>query len=248
MYFLAYSNNPEVRRYATSGGFTKELLAYALRSGYVDYLTFPRMRGTATEIVVTQDPAELFTKRTNSVYDLCNPLEGLSRIPAGKTTGITLLPCMTGARRLPQVGLVVELLCDYSQAGDFARRVCLHHDIDPESVTSFTHRTGTWPGKTEIVTAGNTHVVPFKWASSPTKDGAPKKCHHCGRIPEQGDIAVADPWGLDRKWSNPGRTLVRIQNPDVLDLIHGANVVLEEITVHEWDKSLSNHIRRRLVR
>jgi len=77
-YFLAWSKDLKTRTMATSGGFTKEVLKYALVSGYVDYLVFPIMEGTKPRVVVTQDYEDLMTPRSNSVYLPISSLQGLT--------------------------------------------------------------------------------------------------------------------------------------------------------------------------
>ncbi len=252
MYFLGYSKNRKVRRYSTSGGFTKEILAHALRSGYVDYLVFPRKRGVDTEIVVTRSADELFTPATNSVYDQCNPLSGVSEVPAESNIGISLLPCHVGAReKMPQLRFVVEILCDYTQPADYAQRICSKFGVKTSDVEELYYRTGTWPGKTTIVLRDGTVLNrPWGkyWLSDPVLDSAPRKCPPCSRICAGGDVVVADPWRLEKKWKGPGKTMFRVMNPDILPMIHEANVEIESIQAADWERSLAPYIRRKAQR
>lgn len=246
-YYLAWSKNPEVRTYSSSGGFTKEIMSWALRSGYVDYLVYPIMDGLKPKIITTQDPSLIFTPYSNSVYQPTSSLKGLREVPDNKTCAITLLPCHAELPRSPKIKLLVELLCNYSPTSTYRDDCIRRAGTEPENVKDIIFRTGVWPGITQITeNDGTIRNSQFIWFNDVSECGfAPEACKRCGRVEKTGDFIVGDPWYIEKDFHNkekPGKTLVQVKNEEYLDLFLGANIDFEEIDVTKWDISLKDHI------
>lgn len=243
MYFKAWSKDREVRRYSSSGGFTKEILRAALETGYVDYLVFPRMKGTRPEVVATKKSTDLFTPLANSVYQPISSLKGLKDVPPNKTCAMTLLPCHLDRGRDPRIKLVVELLCDYTPKYSWTEKVLASLGLDEDDVLEFGYRGGIWPGNAWAVAKdGRCPVVRFPqlWDSDPTID-APIGCQKCGREENRGDIIVGDPWKLEKPYEGLGKTMVRVVSPEMMSLVEAANIETEPISKQDWDRSVKYH-------
>lgn len=248
MILLAWSSDPAVRLMASSGGFTKELLRAALLTGYVDYLVFPRTVGAHAEVVVTDDPDEVFTPTTNSIYQPVAPLRGLQSIPNGRTCAITLLTCHAeAASRYNKIKLTIELLCGKLPKFVWTEKSLQQLNVDVDDVANLSYRGGVWPGCFSIITNDGRHIshrYPPLWNNDPTVD-APIGCRYCDRIDPVGDVVVGDPWGLERKYHSPGKTLVRVVNPEIMSLIESGRITYEIISENEWDHSLRDFVAKK---
>ncbi|PQO43812.1 Coenzyme F420 hydrogenase/dehydrogenase, beta subunit C-terminal domain [Blastopirellula marina] len=247
-YLLAWSADPEVRAYSTSGGFTKELMRHALASGYVDKLVFPKMNGTRAEFMVTDDASELMSPATNSIYQPISPLKGLSRVPDGETCAITLLPCHVEALRenprlQQKAKLVIELACGHTPHYAWTEECLAKLGVDEEEVAQLDYRNGLWPGDMVAhLRNGEEARTPFPplWNPDPTAC-SPAICGVCTRMGGLGDVLVADPWRLEETYQkdSPGKTMVQVLNPAVWDLIQTANIEYESINRGQWDHSMT---------
>ncbi|MBA2115012.1 coenzyme F420 hydrogenase/dehydrogenase beta subunit N-terminal domain-containing protein [Bremerella alba] len=251
-YYLAYSKTPEVRHYSTSGGFTKEVLAYALRTKLVSKAVFVRMNGIKSEVVVTDDPQELFTPATNSIYDPISPLAGLKQLGPEETCATTLLPCHVEVAPRDKCKLIIELLCGRTPLPEWTTEVLDAQGVKPEEVRTFYYRTGTWPGYGVIeLHDGRSGEFSFvhAWPTG-ENDTQPAKCLTCRRISLGPDIVVSDPWGLFKHFdrNEPGKTLVHVKNRDLLPWLHQANIVLEPISEHLYQYSIRPHVNRKRAR
>jgi hypothetical protein len=53
---------------------------------------------------------------------------------------------------------------------------------------------------------------------------------------------VGDPWRLEKKHSGqPGKSMLWVVNPDVLDVVKRANIALEPIAAADWARSTARH-------
>jgi len=255
MYFLAYSADPAVRCMASSGGFVRELLAYALRSGFVDQVVYMRLDGTVGRPAITDDPADLFTPAVNSVYQNVSTSHAIASLPPGARYAITALPCQIPtasggsvaaaaaepAGDEPAARLVVELFCGRAPTRQWTRELLGRLWLDESEVASFTYREGGWPGRGRIVTTSG-EIVRFDYRRFWRFAGrySPAKCKRCTRFRVGPHITAGDPWGLDDQVGE-GKTLVAINDARLLPLVEGANLVLEALTWREWQRAAGVH-------
>lgn len=251
-YFLAYSKSPEVRHYATSGGFTKEVLAHALRSQLVTKAIFVRMNGLKPEVVVTDDPEELFTPATNSVYDPISALAGLRQLGDDDTCAMTLLPCQVDAAPRDRCRLAIELICGRTPLSEWTMEILSAQGVEPQEVKTLYYRTGTWPGHGHIeLKDGRQGEFSFihAWPTG-GNDTQPSRCLSCQRFSLGPDITVGDPWRLFRPFDpdEPGKTLVHVKNRDLLPWLEKANIVMEPISEALYNHAVEFQIRRKRAR
>lgn len=247
MYLLAWSGDPEVRRMATSGGFAKELLRHALESSYVDKLVFPRMSGTRTEVIVTDDATDLLTPATNSIYQPVSPLKGLSKLAEGQTCAITLLPCHVEAlARRPdwrsKCKLVIELACGHVPHYKWTQDCLDALGVSEEDVAELIYRNPPWPGNVSVqLKSGEMRSIPFTPAWNPDPAAcSPVGCQHCTRMGGESvaDVLVADPWRLGEPEGQPSKTMVHVLNPGIWPLIESANISRQPLSREAWEHSM----------
>lgn len=249
-YGFGYSIDAELRLQATSGGFTKEIMAWALRSGLVNKIIIAKMVGPTPRVVVTEDPVEVLAPSTNSIYHPISTLQGLRRLRVGETFAITSLPCHAPiAARHPGARLVVELLCDRTPFQAWTDRVLSICGVKAAEVEEFSYRRGLWPGNGYVrLFDGREMAFDFhkEWNFG-RDDLQPKKCLSCTHFCTGPHITVADPWFLLERNDpcEPGKTLVRIRDREILEWVAGANVVLEPLDRRRWDQSTWWHRGRK---
>lgn len=252
MTFLAWATDPELRRNASSGGFTRALLVWMLETNVVDGVlvarTGPREGGFRPEAVVVEDPDELTDRRTASVYYPTAPLS--VQLDPRKCYAATLLPCQVerlaamqarGVRR--EISYVAELLCHSMPRPEWtqflARR--LTGFDDPQNVA---YRGGAWPGRVTI----DGESLPYleAWRD---QVGSMRGCP-CSRTATSSaaDWTVADPWNIPGPHGD-GKTLVRIHSNCGRNLfgqlLAEGRIEAEALDEKVWQERMFKHAQRR---
>lgn len=241
-FFLAYSSDDAVRRYSSSGGFSKELMRFAVVSGYVDKLVFPKMSGPRPEVCVTADPSALMSPATNSIYHPVPVLKGLKQLNEGETCAISLLPCNVRFADRDIAKLVIELVCNHVPKANWTTRILKRLGVAIDHVTSLTYRTGDWPGMFQVACDGGSVTsrrFSGLWDNS-VSDTFPTGCRSCDETYQRGDVVVADPWGIETPYSGePGKTMVNVRSDAAMQLVADCDrITTEPISESLWDRVL----------
>lgn len=251
--YLAWSANEKVRHAASSGGFTRAMLAWLVRSGQVDCAVITRMRTPfVPETIATADVQEILAPECNSVYHMAPVLRVLQEIPEDRTSAVVALPCQVEAFRRGQqrgrfagVRVIFELMCN--QVPDAGREawLCELFGVDRSEIARIAYRGKGWPGKTTIATRdGRTLELP----SPRTWDNRrflPRHCRACRRLSCGGDFLAGDPWGVTGHEIGPGKTLVVPRDAAAAELaaaaIAAGVIRAEPLTAQEAAGPLSRH-------
>ena len=241
-FFLAYSSDDDVRRYSTSGGFSKEIMRFAVESGYVDKLIFPKMDGLRPKVCVTGDTSELMTPATNSIYQPVPVLRGLKQLVDDETCVISLLPCHIRFADRSRAKLIIELVCNHVPKPKWTARIFERIGVAADQVASLFYRVGEWPGMFRVETTdGKSTELRFDglW-DNVVGDTFPKGCQSCCEMFTRGDIVVADPWRIETPYDGGlGKTMVNVRSDDAMQLVSDCDrITIEPITEKLWNKTL----------
>jgi coenzyme F420-reducing hydrogenase beta subunit len=249
---LAWATDKQLRRDASSGGFTRAMLRFMLKTNTVDGAiiarTGPKNGGFAPDCIATDDPDELTDRRTCSVYYPVAPLA--VQTDAKLLYAATLLPCqvealwaMQGQGFYREIGYVFELLCHHTPTGEFTAAICSELKADPTN--GLVYRGNGWPGEVEV--DGHRAAQPRMWG----RYGAPMlhRCRRCRRTHStESDWVVADPWLIDSVMGD-GKTLVHVNTQAASDLVRLATeagcIEWEPVAESEWERRMVLHERRR---
>lgn len=248
---LAWATDKQLRRNASSGGFTRAMLRFMLQTNTVDGAiiarTGPKNGGFAPDCIATDDPDELVDRRTCSVYYPVAPLA--VQTDARLLYAVTLLPCqvealwaMQGQGFYREIGYVFELLCHHTPTGEFTANVCTALKQPPTDVA---YRGNGWPGSITIHGESTPYLAAWgKHASSMLH-----RCQRCRRTHStESDWVVADPWGMLGDMGD-GKTLVHANTHEAAELIDRAVeagcIAMESVDEELWHKRMVLHERRR---
>lgn len=248
---LAWSTDPVVRRTATSGGFTRELLRHALESGYVDRVICIRTAGVANEVIVTSSWQDFWDRRSCSVYQETKDLVRTFRtVDPSLRYAVTCLPCHMAflSRSCPWIVLTVELLCNYWPQQKLLLSWLRREGIDTSDVKDIYYRGDGWPGKFSCTLHnGETVSVPYLrfWDGRRWKYG-PGFCQKCCRLSCGGDFVVGDPWRLMGDMGT-GKTLVRVRKRHhlVSGMVASGRLAIQSIAHSDFTHSTDEMVRQK---
>ncbi|EAQ77163.1 Coenzyme F420 hydrogenase/dehydrogenase, beta subunit C-terminal domain [Blastopirellula marina] len=249
-YFLAYSKNQDIRQLSTSGGFVKEVLAHALRSGLVDKIIYPHMPSGLEPIVeITSDTEKLFSPCANSIYqDIPLTRFVRDRIQQNERYAITTLPCQSKAFLLgSQFPLVIELQCGRVPSPAWTYGILTRQNLTPQDVKRFIYRTGEWPGQGRIETLDG-RILPFNFRRAWDEEvhHKPPRCCGCTLYNKSPQLVVGDPWRLLPMFSGEsGMTLLRVNDPSLIPWLTEANIKMTAISHQKYQQSVKSLMRRK---
>lgn len=209
--YLGWSNNPDIRKKASSGGVLTEVACYLLKSKKVDAIiqigTDPS-NPVKTKLFFSMTERDVIS-HCGSRYGISSPLIELNKIERGKRYAFIGKPCDVVALRnyfniKPEMKETIPYLLSFFCMGlpsDIAQ-VNLLKRLNCENCISLDYRGNGWPGfATAIDEQNNIHQITYdeSWGKILGRDLMPA-CKFCiDGIGEMADISCGDAWYLTKE-------------------------------------------------
>lgn len=206
--FYGWSNNPEVRRNASSGGIISEIAVFLLQEKKVDgiiHVESNKQNVTETKTVISCTPEEVYS-RCGSRYSISHPLEIMNKLDFHKRYAFIGKPCDVTAlknflRDNGQYRKIIPYTLSFFCAGlpsKHAQKELLSK-LECNECVSLRYRGDGWPGLTTAVAKdGSVHSMDYNssWGKILGRD-VMKMCRFCiDGIGEAADISCGDAWYL----------------------------------------------------
>ena len=138
--------------------------------------------------------------------------------------------------------LIIELVCNHVPKFSWTQSVLDRHKINQQDLATLRYRGGVWPGEFAVTMKdGSEFIKPFTqtWNNDVRQHG-PLGCQKCILGFEHGDVAVADPWGIEKPYTEGlGKTMVHVRTKKVMDLINDYDGIdIEPISENLWNSIL----------
>jgi len=207
---MGYSNDPEVRKAAASGGIVSEILVYLLESGSIDGAMVSRLKiergDIAGESIIAVDRNEILSSG-GSIYSQTSSLP-ISEIKSFKgRVAVVGLPCdLRIYNRLSEKDKVLDektvlrigLFCGHNSRKDLIRQVLERKEIVIDEIQRFRFRRGKWRGNVEILLKSGDEIrFPFSHFSiyQNLHFFSQRKCIFCkDHTAELADVSCGDAW------------------------------------------------------
>lgn len=236
--FLGWSEDPEVRTSASSGGALTEIASFMIEHKMVDGIIHTRANEidpTKTESCISCNRKELI-ERCGSRYSISHPLEIVEQLDLSKKYAFIGKPCdvdaLTNAFNLyPELRKTIVYTMSFFCAGlpSYEAQDSLLKALgcEKERCVSLRYRGNGWPGfTTAFDEQGNKYMMDYdsSWGKILGRDIMPM-CKFCiNGIGETADISCADGWYLngDEKpdfAEHDGRNIIFVRSKEGLDLV-----------------------------
>lgn len=236
--FLGWSEDPQVRKQASSGGALTELAAFLLEQKIVDGIIHTQAdesdpTKTKSHISVTRD--ELIN-RCGSRYAISHPLEIIETLDLSKKYAFIGKPCdvdaLTNAFALypelkDSIILTMSFFCAGLPSFDAQEKLLKALGCEKEKCRSLRYRGDGWPGfATACDDQGKEYKMDYdsSWGKILGRDLMPM-CRFCiNGIGETADISCADGWYLSENGKpdfseHEGRNIIFARSKEGLELI-----------------------------
>lgn len=238
---IGWSNNPQVRMKASSGGVLTELAAYMLENHYVDeimHTAVDETNPTKTITVFSKTRAEL-ESRCGSRYSISHPLNRISEIDFGKKYLFIGKPCDVIALRNycelePKMKKAIPYMFSFFCAGlpsnEAQNQLLQKMGTSYDECKSLVYRGNGWPGyATAVSNTGQVSKLEYRqaWGKTLGRD-IMKACRVClDGIGEMADISCGDAWYMNEDGTpdfseHEGRNIIFARNIEGLEILHSA--------------------------
>lgn len=206
--YLGWSENPEIRQKASSGGVLTTVACYLLDHHIVDGIIQVHRSSDcayATETVISTTKEEV-EQSSGSRYAISHPLNCLGKLDHSKKYCLIAKPCDISAFRNyvemnPEVNAYIPICMSFFCMGlpsdDAQKKLLSKLECPPDVCKSLDYRGNGWPGfATAKDQQGNQHRITYdeSWGKILGRDLMPY-CRYCiDGIGEEADIACGDAW------------------------------------------------------
>lgn len=206
--FLGWTNDENLRKKASSGGVTSQILCYLLENKMVDcviHVGADEKNPTKTTVYFSETSEEV-KSHCGSRYAISSPLLCMDQVDPKKKYAFVGKPCDVVAlrnymKKVPELEKSVVYLLSFFCMGvpsEQAQKKLLS-ELDCENCASLTYRGNGWPGFTVATdTTGNTSQMDYgsSWGKILGRD-LMTACKYCvDGIGEMADISCGDAWYL----------------------------------------------------
>jgi len=251
---VAYSNDKNIRKNSSSGGFCKSFLTYLVESKTVNFVIMTRMKEDSTEpeSIITNDKQKIIT-RSNSIYEYHNQTKILNSIENDKKYAFIGLPCFVRYIKNQQIKNqkylnifpLISILCNQAPNPDFKKQLLKNNDINIDQVLEIDYRYGNYPGDTVVKlkdgSIKNLGTLRENWVkyNDPSFRYAPNCCLSCELFESAfADIVVGDPWLTQYEKDTNGWTKVIVRNEESMKLIQ-KSVIDNYLTIKKLEENES---------
>jgi coenzyme F420 hydrogenase subunit beta len=251
---VAHSNDKDIRKNSSSGGFCKSFLTYLVESNAVDFVIITRMKEDSTEpeSIITNEKQKIIT-RSNSIYEYHDQTKILNEISDDKKYAFIGLPCFVRYIRNQQIKNkkylnifpLISILCNQAPNPSFKKQLLEDSSVDIHQVYEIDYRYGEYPGDMavklkdgSIKNLGNFRKNWTKY-NDPSFQHIPSCCLNCELFESTfADIVVGDPWLTQYEKDTNGWTKVIVRNEESMNLIDNS-VVYNYITIQKLEDNES---------
>lgn len=265
--YLSYSLDNALRYKASSGGFCKTFLKFALENKIVDKAIITILGDGAEALIpntiVTNDIEIITSTKSNTIYDKTNPLLVLRKLNPKESYAFVGLPChiLPMKRYCKKKGikvLTISLFCNHTSNNKYYKSVLDKVGLIESDIKHFEYRGSGWAGYVSIITKDDVEIKVSHhecWSNYSEKylEMLPK-CKKCFRmISEEADICVGDAWlqkivSTDKK----GTCIVVSMNSNADNLIEGCYkkgyICIEQMNNSEFDTHNKAAIKNKINR
>ena len=236
---FGWSNNPELRMHASSGGIISEIACYLLKTGQVDgviHVCADTDNQTTNNTTISYSREDVI-KKAGSRYSISHPLDIIRELDPAKKYAFIGKPCDVVALRNYQemnpenieiVPILLSFFCMGLPSVQAQEKLLKALDSDISRCKSLTYRGNGWPGYATVVNKDGTSVqidYDSSWGKILGRDLMPA-CRFClDGIGEAADISCGDAWyigdnGKPDFSEHEGRNVVFARTPRGLDIIN----------------------------
>ena len=238
---IGWSNDPQLRMKASSGGVLTELAAYMLENHYVDEVMHTAVDDTSptkTVTVFSRTRSEL-ESRCGSRYSISHPLNRIGEIDLEKKYLFIGKPCDVIALRNycalePKIKKAIPYMFSFFCAGlpsnDAQKQLLQKMGISLDECKSLRYRGEGWPGyATAVSCTGQVSKMEYRqaWGKTLGRD-IMKACRVClDGIGEMADISCGDAWYMNEDQTpdfseHEGRNIVFARSKEGVELLKNA--------------------------
>lgn len=237
---VSHSNDENIRKNSSSGGFCKSFLTYLVESKTVDFVIMTRMKEDSTEpeSIITDDKHKIIT-RSNSIYEYHDQTKILNKISNDKKYAFIGLPCFVRYIKNQQIKNnkyknifpLISILCNQAPNPSLKKQLLKDNNIDINQVCEIDYRFGVYPGSVAVKmkdgSIKNLDIFPKMWSKycDPAFLHTPTCCLNCELFESTfADIVVGDPWLTQYEKDTNGWTKVIVRNEESMNLINNSAI------------------------
>jgi len=238
---IAYSSDEKLRYKSSSGGCTRTIAYYSLKSRIVDTVyTLDCNNDSPSGIYYYPEDANDILQTLNSQYRLVNYGAKIGSDKKSNKRLIIGIPCQIKAvKNFYQLNGITNvyylaLLCKQQKNRKYLKFLKKQYDISDNHSIFF--RGSGWPGKT----GDNKVQIPYSWIAGIAfgkKLWRINGCKYCGDCMgiDTADLTLADPWGLKEFEDGIGKNLIFIWNEKGLALLENAKESINRTSINKSD-------------
>lgn len=228
--FIAYAQNPEIRKKGQSGGVVTALLSYLLDKGEVEAAIINKFNSEKhiNEAIFVNKSNQLLDGMGSyySQSDVCNSIYENKE----KSLAAVLLGCQSKsvelsekAGELTNVKYKIGLICEAQYSVLMMKDIVSKTRVELSEVIGFRWKDkqiGKWPGNIKIKTEKKEYILPSKSRTSIKNIYRNLSCSACDdKMNNNADIVCGDPWGIHIEDIKQGYSCVLARTKKGYDLL-----------------------------
>jgi coenzyme F420 hydrogenase subunit beta len=233
--YLSYSLDKDVRYRSSSCGFCKEFIRFLIENKIVDKAIITVLgeddKSLVPETIITNDIEKIMSTKSNTIYDITNPLSVLRRLSSNEKYVFVGLPChvkpLKKYCKKKNINIfTISLFCNHTANNNkYYKSILDKVKLIEKDVKHFEYRGSGWPGFVTIQTNDGREIkLKHKDCWSNYKKSyldMLDKCKKCTEfISYEADICVGDAWLKEiQDFDDQGTCIVLSMNPNADEVV-----------------------------